>query len=174
DTIGENMREVHPHFFTCVPRLLEKVYERIVGKGLELKGMKRTLFFWALHLGEQWDNQKEMGWWYHFKLKIARRLIFSKWIEALGGNVFAIVSGSAPLNPKLGKVFTAAGIVIMEGYGLTESSPVITVNRYDLKDNILGTVGLVVPGVEVKIAEDGEILARGKNIMAGYHKLPQE
>jgi long-chain acyl-CoA synthetase len=136
--------------------------------------MKRALFFWALHLGEQWDNQKDMGWWYHFKLKIARKLIFSKWIEALGGNVFAIISGSAPLNPKLGRVFTAAGIVIMEGYGLTETAPVVTVNRYSLKENILGTVGPLIPGVEVKIADDGEILVRGNNIMAGYHKLPEE
>jgi len=174
DTIGENIREIKPHFFTCVPRLLEKVYERIVAKGLELKGMKRTLFFWALNLGEKWDNQKDPGWWYNFKLKIARRLIFSKWLAALGGNVFAICSGSAPLNPKLGRVFTAAGIVIMEGYGLTETSPVLTVNRYSLKENILGTVGPVVPGVEVKIADDGEILARGNNIMVGYYKLPEE
>lgn len=174
ETIGDNIREVKPHFFTCVPRLLEKVYERIMAKGLELKGVKRALFFWALSLGEKWDNQKDMGWWYNFKLKIARRLIFSKWLEALGGNVFAIVSGSAPLNSKLGRVFTASGIVIMEGYGLTETSPVLTVNRYDLKENILGTVGPVVPGVEVKIADDGEILARGNNIMVGYYKLPEE
>ncbi|HYV94234.1 MAG TPA: long-chain fatty acid--CoA ligase [Chitinophagales bacterium] len=174
DTIGENMREVKPHFFTCVPRLLEKVYERILAKGLELKGVKRALFFWALNLGEQWDNQKDLGWWYYLKLKIARKLIFSKWLDALGGNVFAIISGSAPLNPKLGRVFTAAGIVIMEGYGLTETSPVLTVNRYNLKENILGTVGLVIHGVEVKLADDGEILARGNNIMAGYYKLPDE
>ncbi len=174
DTIGDNLREVHPYFFTCVPRLLEKVYERIVSKGLELKGTKRALFFWALKLGERWDNQKNLGAWYNLQLKLARKLIFSKWLEALGGNVFAICSGSAPLNPKLGSVFTAAGIVIMEGYGLTETSPVISVNRYDLKENILGTVGPVVPGVEVKIAEDGEILARGNNIMVGYYKLPEE
>lgn len=174
DTIGENLREVKPHFFTCVPRLLEKVYERIVSKGLELTGMKRALFFWALHLGEQFDTQKNPGLGYSLRLKIARKLIFSKWLEALGGNVFAIISGSAPLNPKIGRVFTAAGIVIMEGYGLTETSPVISVNRYDLKENILGTVGHVVPGVEVKIAEDGEILARGNNIMSGYYKLPDE
>ena len=174
DTIGENIREVKPQFFTCVPRLLEKVYERIVAKGLELKGMKRALFFWALSLGEKWDNQKDLGWWYNSQLKIARKLIFSKWLEALGGNVFAIVSGSAPLSPKLGRIFTSAGIVIMEGYGLTETSPVVTVNRFNLKENMLGTVGPVVPGVEVKIAEDGEILARGNNIMVGYHKLPEE
>ena len=174
DTIGEDMRLIKPHFFTCVPRLLEKVYERIITKGLELKGAKRALFFWAVRLGEKWENGKDMGALYNLKLRIARKLIFSKWLEALGGNVFAIVSGSAPLNVKIGKVFTAAGIVIMEGYGLTETSPVVTVNRYDLKENILGTVGPAVPRVEIKLAEDGEILTRGPNIMVGYYKLPEE
>lgn len=174
DTIGDNLREIKPHFFTCVPRLLEKVYERIMMKGLELKGAKRALFFWAVRLGERWENGKNMGAWYNLQLRMARRLIFSKWLEALGGNVFAICSGSAPLNAKIGKVFTAAGIVIMEGYGLTETSPVVTVNRYDTNENILGTVGPVIPGVEVKLAEDGEILVRGPNIMAGYYKLPEE
>jgi long-chain acyl-CoA synthetase len=174
DTIGDNLREIKPHFFTCVPRLLEKVYERIMMKGLELKGAKRALFFWAVHLGERWENGKNMGAWYNLQLRTARRLIFSKWLEALGGNVFAICSGSAPLNAKIGKVFTAAGIVIMEGYGLTETSPVVTVNRYDTNENILGTVGPVIPGVEVKLAEDGEILVRGPNIMVGYYKLPEE
>ncbi len=173
DTIGENLREVKPDFFTCVPRLLEKVYERIVGKGLELKGIKRALFFWSLHLGERYDNQSNGGW-YGVQLTLARKLVFKKWLEALGGNVFAIVSGSAPLNPRIGRVFTAAGIVIMEGYGLTETSPVVSVNRYDLKDNILGTVGPVVPGVEVRIADDGEILTRGNNVMKGFYKLPEE
>lgn len=174
DTIGENLREIKPNFFTCVPRLLEKVYERIMIKGLELKGAKRALFFWAVRLGERWENGKNMGAWYNLQLKLARRLIFSKWLEALGGNVFAICSGSAPLNAKIGKVFTAAGIVIMEGYGLTETSPVVTVNRYDTNENILGTVGPVIPGVEVKLADDGEILVRGPNIMMGYYKLPEE
>lgn len=174
DTIGDNLREVKPHFFTCVPRLLEKVYERIITKGLELKGAKRALFFWAVRLGEKWDNGKDMGAWYNLQLRLARKLIFSKWLAALGGNVFAICSGSAPLNARIGRIFSAAGIVIMEGYGLTETSPVLTVNRYDLNENILGTVGPVVPGVEIKLAEDGEILARGPNIMVGYYKLPEE
>jgi long-chain acyl-CoA synthetase len=174
ETIGENLREVKPNFFTCVPRLLEKVYERIITKGLELKGAKRALFFWAVGLGEKWENGKDMGAWYRLQLKLARKLIFSKWLQALGGNVFAICSGSAPLNAKIGRVFTASGIVIMEGYGLTETSPVVTVNRYDTQLNILGTVGQVIPGVEVKLAEDGEILTRGPNIMAGYYKLPEE
>lgn len=174
ETIGENIREVKPHFFTCVPRLLEKVYERIVSKGLGLKGFKRGLFFWALRLGERWDNQKNLGSWYNFKMKIAKKLVFSKWLDALGGNIFAICSGAAPLNAKIGKVFTAAGITIMEGYGLTETSPVISVNRYNHNENMLGTVGPVVPGVEVKIAEDGEILCKGPNIMVGYYKLPDK
>lgn len=174
DTIGENLREVKPHFFTCVPRLLEKVYERIVSKGLELKGAKKGLFFWALRLGEKWDNQKSPGVWYGLQLNIAKKLIFSKWKEALGGNIFAICSGAAPLNAKIGKVFTAAGITIMEGYGLTETSPVISVNRFNYEDNMLGSVGPVVPGVQVKIAEDGEILCKGPNIMVGYYKLPDK
>jgi len=174
DTIGDNIREVKPHFFTCVPRLLEKVYERIISKGLELKGIKRALFFRAVALGEKYENGKNLGWIYNFQLRLARKIIFSKWLQALGGNVFAMCSGSAPLNTKIGRVFTAAGIVIMEGYGLTESSPVISVNRYDLKLNILGTVGPPLKNVEVKIAEDGEILARGPNIMVGYYKLPEE
>jgi long-chain acyl-CoA synthetase len=156
-----------------VPRLLEKVYERIISKGLELKGAKRSLFFWAVRLGEKWENGKNMGFWYDLQIKIARKLSSaSGWSSC--GNVFAICSGSAPLNAKIWKVFTAAGIVIMEGYGLTETSPVVSVNRYNLDDNILGSVGPLVPNVEVKIAEDGEILTRGPNIMKGYYKLPDE
>lgn len=174
DTIGENLREVKPHFFTCVPRLLEKVYERIVSKGLELKGVKKGLFFWALRVGEKWDGQHKQGPLFNLQLKLARKLIFSKWKEALGGNIFAICSGAAPLNAKIGRVFSAAGIVVMEGYGLTETSPVISVNRYDLEGNMLGTVGPVVPGVSVKIAEDGEILCKGPNVMVGYYKLPDK
>lgn len=174
DTIGENLREVKPHFFTCVPRLLEKVYERIVNKGLELKGAKRMLFFWALRVGEKWNGQHHQGPWYGLKLSIARKLIFSKWLEALGGNIFAICSGAAPLNIKIGKVFSAAGIRVMEGYGLTETSPVISVNRFNQDENMLGTVGPVVPGVQVKIAADGEILCKGPNVMVGYYKLPDK
>ncbi len=174
ETIGENLREVKPHFFTCVPRLLEKVYERIVNKGLELKGAKKALFFWALRLGERWDGQRQQGLLFNLQLKLARKLIFSKWKEALGGNIFALCSGSAPLNVKIGRVFSAAGIVVMEGYGLTETSPVVSVNRYDREGNMLGTVGPVVPGVTVKIAEDGEILCKGPNIMVGYYKLPDK
>lgn len=174
ETIAENLREVKPHFFTCVPRLLEKVYERIVSKGMELTGIKKAMFFWALRIGEQWDGQRNPGPWYNLQLNLARKLVFSKWKEALGGRIFAICSGAAPLNAKIGKAFTAAGITIMEGYGLTETSPVISVNGYNLEDNMLGTVGPIVPGVEVKIAEDGEILCKGPNIMVGYYKLPDK
>ncbi|MCS6916623.1 MAG: long-chain fatty acid--CoA ligase [Chitinophagales bacterium] len=174
DTIGDNMREVSPHFFTAVPRLLEKVYERIISKGQELTGLKRKLFFWAVGLGMRWENGKDLGWWYNLQLRLARRLIFSKWLQALGGRVFLICSGAAPLNPKIGAVFTAAGITIIEGYGLTETSPVLTVNRVNLDENVLGTVGKAIPGVEIKLDSDGEILARGPNIMLGYYKMPEE
>lgn len=174
ETIGDNMREVRPHFFTAVPRLLEKVYERIMSKGHELKGIKRKLFFWAVGLGERWENGKDMGWWYNVQLRLARKLIFSKWLQALGGRVFLICSGAAPLNPKIGAVFTAAGITIIEGYGLTETAPVLAVNRVNPQENILGTVGKPIPGVEIRLDEDGEILARGPNIMMGYFKMPEE
>lgn len=173
DTIGDNLREVKPLVFTTVPRLLEKVYERIVGKGLELTGIKKSLFFWALNLGKQYDNHKSRGWWYNFQLKIANKLIFSKWREALGGNVKAIVSGSAALQERLNRIFSSAGIVIMEGYGLTETSPVISVNRYETEGRRIGSIGPLIDNVEVKIAEDGEILCRGANIMVGYYKRPQ-
>lgn len=172
ETIGDNLREVKPHIFTAVPRLLEKVYEKIVSKGLELKGIKRALFFWALRLGEQWDNQNPPGGLYMTQLNIARKLIFSKWKLALGNEVKMIVTGSAPMPQKLSRIFTAAGITIMEGYGLTETSPAATVNRFDLRFNKIGTVGQALPGVEIKIAADGEILIKGDIIMKGYYKRP--
>lgn len=170
DTIGDNLREVKPLVFTTVPRLLEKVYERIVTKGLELKGIKRMLFFWALELGKKYDNHIPQGWWYNFQLGIANKLIFSKWREALGGNVKAIVSGSAACQVRLIRIFTAARIVIMEGYGLTETSPVISVNRFESEDRRIGSIGPLIDHVEVKLAEDGEILCKGANIMMGYYK----
>ena len=173
ETIGENMKECHPHFFTCVPRLLEKVYDKIYAKGLELTGIKRKLFFWALALGHQYEVGKDMGFWYDFQLKIARKLIFSKWKEALGGNVRAIVSGSAALQPRLARVFWAAGIPILEGYGLTETSPVISVNRYEPKDHKIGTIGPLISGVEVKISSTGEILTKGPHVMKGYYNKPE-
>ena len=172
DTIGENLKEVKPNLFCTVPRLLEKVYDKIVAKGQELTGIKRMLFFWALGLGQRYELNTDLGWWYRVQLNLANKLIFSKWREALGGNVKFIVSGSAALQPRLAKVFSAAQIVVMEGYGLTETSPVISVNRYEEKDRKIGTVGVPIEGIEVKIAPDGEILTRGPHIMAGYYKRP--
>jgi len=173
ETIGDNLKEVQPIVFTTVPRLLEKVYEKILAKGLELKGIKRGLFFWALNLGFRYDNVQEGSWWYRFQLKIANKLIFSKWREALGGRVKAIVTGSAPCQERLIRIFTSANIIIMEGYGLTETSPVISVNKFDTAGRRIGSIGPLIQNVEVKIAEDGEILARGNNIMVGYYKRPQ-
>jgi long-chain acyl-CoA synthetase len=171
DTIGDNIREVKPHVFTAVPRLIEKVYDKIVAKGDELTGLKRKLFFWAVRLGEEFDVQGK-SIFYKLKLAIARKLIFSKWKEALGGNVNAIASGSAALQPRLARIFYAAGIPILEGYGLTETSPVVTVNSFQ-KGVRFGTVGPLIDGVQVKIAEDGEILVKGPNVMMGYYKLPE-
>lgn len=173
ETIGENLKESKPYFFTCVPRLLEKVYDKIYAKGLDLTGFKKVLFFWALELGDQFIVGKDMGFWYNFKLGIARKLIFSKWKEALGGNVRAIVTGSAALQPRLARVFWAAGIHILEGYGLSETSPVISVNRYEPENNRIGTIGPVIDNTEVKLLENGEILVRGPQIMKGYYKNPE-
>lgn len=172
ETIGDNLREVKPIVFTTVPRLLEKVYERILGKGLELTGIKRALFFWALELGKKYDNINTRSWWYRFQLKLANKIIFSKWREALGGRVKAIVTGSAPCQERLIRIFTAAGLIIMEGYGLTETSPVVSVNKYISGERRIGTVGPLIQNVEARIAEDGEILCRGSNIMMGYYKNP--
>lgn len=170
DKISDNLKEVHPNVMTVVPRLLEKVYDKIMAKGHELTGIKKKLFFWATGLGVQYKPYSENGFLYEFQLKIARKLIFSKWQEALGGELKLLVSGSAALQQRLTKTFTAAGIPVMEGYGLTETSPVISVN--DMRNNgfRVGTVGKVLNGVEVKIAEDGEILCKGPNIMIGYYK----
>ena len=172
DTIGDNLREVKPQIMTCVPRLLEKVYEKIVSKGHEQKGIKRALFFWALSLGARWDNQKSNGLFYNLQLAIANKLVFSKWRTALGGQLKCVVTGAAPMQHKLLRIFTAAKIVVMEGYGLTETSPAISVSRFNLDENVIGCVGPPIPGVEVKIAEDGEILCRGPIIMKGYYKRP--
>lgn len=171
ETIGDNIREVKPDVFTAVPRLIEKVYDRIIAKGEELTGIKRKLFFWAVEVGEEYDVHGK-GFFYRIKLGIARKLIFSKWQEALGGNVKAIASGSAALQPRLARIFLAAQIPILEGYGLTETSPVISVNCFK-KGIRIGTVGPLIDGVEVKIAEDGEILAKGPNVMMGYYNLPE-
>ena len=167
DTIGENIKEVQPDMFTAVPRLIEKVYEKIIRKGEELKGLKKALFFWAVRLAEKYDTTGT-SILYQIQLKIARKLIFSKWQEALGGNVKAIASGSAALQPRLARIFLAAGINVLEGYGLTETSPVVSVNC--LKNGIkIGTVGTTIEKVDVKIASDGEILVKGPNVMMGYY-----
>lgn len=171
DTIGDNIREVKPHVFTAVPRLIEKVFDRIMAKGDELTGFKRKLFFWAVELAEAYDLQGK-GLWYKIKLAIARKLIFSKWQEALGGEVKAIASGSAALQPRLARIFLAAQIPILEGYGLTETSPVISVNCFS-KGIKIGTVGPLIDEVKVRIAEDGEILVKGPNVMMGYYNLPE-
>lgn len=170
DKIGDTIREVKPHYLAVVPRLLEKIFDKIVDKGSNLTGIKKSLFFWALALGEKYEAYHKNGAFYHFKLNIARKLIFSKWQEALGGNLQFMVSGSAPLQHRLIRVFTAAGIPVYEGYGMTESSPAGTVN--DLRNNGLkiGTVGKALEGVELKIADDGEILMKGNHVMMGYYK----
>jgi long-chain acyl-CoA synthetase len=170
DKIGENLKEVKPNLITAVPRVIEKVFDKIYSKGLELKGPKKKLFFWAVDLGFQYKPYGANGWWYEFQLKIARKLIFSKWKEAVGGNLDLIACGSAALQPRLARIFGAAEIPIMEGYGLTETSPLVAIN--DLRNNGYknGTVGKVIDKVEVKIAEDGEILCKGPNVMMGYYK----
>ncbi|GAB5419099.1 MAG: AMP-dependent synthetase/ligase [Crocinitomicaceae bacterium] len=172
DTIGDNIREVKPDVFTAVPRLIEKVFDKIMAKGDELTGIKRKLFFWAVALAEEYDPVNRSGW-YNFRLAIARKLIFSKWQEALGGNVRAIASGSAALQPRLARIFLAADIPILEGYGLTETSPVVSVNCFK-KGIRIGTVGTLIEDVEVKIADDGEILVKGPNVMLGYYNLPEQ
>ena len=166
ETIGENIREVKPEVFSAVPRLIEKVFDKIMAKGDDLSGIKRKLFFWAVALAEEYDFMGKSAW-YTFKLTIARKLIFKKWQEALGGNVRAIASGSAALQPRLARIFFAAGLPILEGYGLSETSPVVTVNCF-VKGIRIGCVGQLIEKVEVKIAEDGEILVKGPNVMMGY------
>lgn len=172
ETIGDNLKEVQPNMFTTVPRLLEKVYDRIMQKGNELTGIKKKLFFWAHGLAEKFEINADQGAWYRFQLGLANKIIFKKWREALGNNIKCIVTGGAACQVRLIRIFTAAQIVIMEGYGLTETSPVIAVNRFQEQDRMFGTVGPVIDGVEVKIAEDGEILSRGPHIMMGYYKRP--
>ncbi|WP_264558970.1 AMP-dependent synthetase/ligase [Flavobacterium sp. N2270] len=170
EKISDNLKEVHPHVMSVVPRLLEKVYDKIYAKGADLTGIKKRLFFWALDLGMNYKPYGENGAWYEFQLKIARKLIFSKWQEGLGGELELLVCGSAALQTRLSKVFCAANIPVMEGYGLTETSPVISVNDMRNGGFRVGTVGKVIEGVEVKIAEDGEILCKGPNVMKGYYK----
>ena len=172
DTIGDNLKEVQPQMFTTVPRLLEKVYDRIMIKGNELTGIKRKLFFWAHSLAEKFEINKNQGGWYNFQLALANKIIFNKWREGLGNNLNCIVSGGAACQVRLIRIFTAAKIPVLEGYGLTETSPVISVNGYDIKDRKFGSVGPIIKDVSVKIAEDGEILCKGPNVMMGYYKRP--
>jgi long-chain acyl-CoA synthetase len=172
NTIGEDLRQVHPHIFGTVPRLLEKIYERIVARGHQLTGLKRTIYFWALNLASQFEPGAPESWIRRVQFAIADRLIFARWREALGGRIRAIVSGSAALQPRLARVFWAARMPVFEGYGPTEASPVISVNYPKNGNYKLGTVGPVISCGEVKIAADGEILYRGPNVMMGYYHRP--
>lgn len=170
ETIGDTIRETKPHYLAVVPRLLEKIFDKIMDKGSQLEGTKKKLFFWAVELAEQFEPYGKNGAWYHFKLKIANILIFKKWREALGNNLQFMVCGSAPLQPRLIRIFTAANIPIFEGYGMTESSPGGTVNDMRNGGFRIGSVGKSIEGVTIKIAEDGEILIKGENVMMGYYK----
>ncbi|MBX0289465.1 long-chain fatty acid--CoA ligase [Hymenobacter sp. HSC-4F20] len=172
ERIADNLREVQPQVFTTVPRLLEKIYDKIVAQGQKLTGAKKKLFFWALDLGLRYDTQQDQGFWYNTQLALANKLVFSKWREALGGQVRYIVSGGGALQPRLARVFWAAGIPVMEGYGMTETAPVIAASQPVAEGNFIGAVGPVIPGVEVKIAPDGEILTRSPSVMQGYYNRP--
>ncbi len=173
ETIGENLKETSADVMTAVPRLLEKVFDKIMAKGYDLKGIKRALFFWAVNVGLRFEPYGQNGWWYEQKLSLARKLIFSKWKAGLGGNLSLIASGSAALQPRLARIFNAAEMGVMEGYGLTETSPVISVNDMRNSGFKIGTVGKPIGRTDVKIAEDGEICIRGPQVMMGYYKDPE-
>ena len=173
EKVGKIIRDVRPDTFAAVPRVLEKMYNRIVIKGRNLKGIRKTIFFWALRQGHKFELNHERGLYYDMKLFIARLLVFRQWKKALGGRVRLIVSGGAALHPRLARVFWAAGIPLMEGYGLTETSPVIAVSTFEKGGMKFGTVGPVLPGVELRIADDNEILCRGPNVMIGYYNRPE-
>ena len=172
DKIAEYLQDVKPNFFTTVPRVLEKVYDKIMAKGRELPGAKKAIFGWALNLANRYHPLGNNNLFYDIRLAIARKLVFSKWQEALGGEVIGIMSGAASLQPRLGRIFNAAGIPVIEAYGLTETSPGITSNRYEKGWNYIGTVGPALPRVEIKIAENGEILCKGPNVTKGYYNRP--
>ena len=174
EKLSENAQEIKPHVMTAVPRLYEKIYDKIIAKGADLTGIKKGLFFWAVHLGLQYQPYGANGWWYGKKLGLAKKLIFSKWQAALGGELKLMVSGSAALQERLTRVFTAAGMPVMEGYGLTETSPVVTVNSMKEGGFRVGTVGKIIDDVDVKIADTGEILVKGPNVMMGYYKDPEK
>jgi len=171
--IVENLKEIKADIMPTVPRLLEKVYDKIENKGSQLTGIKRSIFYWALNLGLKYDNKGENGPLYNLQLKLARKLVFVKWQEALGGNMKVLISGGAALQPRLNRLFNAAGIPTLEGYGMTETSPVIAVNDWGKNNSYIGTVGPPLKNVQVKIAEDGEILAKGNIVMLGYYKEPE-
>jgi long-chain acyl-CoA synthetase len=173
DSIIADINEIKPNGFTTVPRVLEKVYDKIVSKGTSLTGIKKQIFFWALNLGLRFQEPGNNSAFYNFQLAIARKLVFKKWQEALGGNIVALISGGAALQPRLARIFWAAGIPVLEGYGLTETSPVIAVNGLNKNELKFGTVGKPIKSVEVKIAEDGEVLCKGPNITSGYYKNPE-
>jgi len=171
-TIGDNIREVKPEIFTTVPRLLEKVYDKIIAKGRKQPGIKKQIFFWAVNIGMNYEIGRKNPF-YNLQLKIANKLVFGKWREALGGNLRTVVSGGAALQERLGRVFTAAGIPVLEGYGLTETSPVIAVNSFEKGGQKFGTVGKPLKNCIVRIEKDGEISCKGPNIMQGYYKEPE-
>jgi len=174
EKISDNLKEVKPHVMTAVPRLYEKIYDKLYAKGEDLTGIKKGLYYWAINLGLKFEPYGANGWWYEKKLNIARKLIFSKWQEGFGGNLKLMVSGSAALQPRLTRIFAASGMPIMEGYGLTETSPVVSVNDENNGGFKIGTVGRIIDGVEVKIADDDEILVKGPNVMMGYYKDPEK
>jgi len=168
--IAANMREIKPDGFDAVPRILEKIYDTVIAKGKKLTQPKKSIFFWAVKLGLKYKDDGNNSWFYNRKLKIADKLIFSKWREALGGNINIVGCGGASLQPRLERIFWACGIKILNMYGLTETSPIITINKTTKPDFKLGTVGKLIEGVDVKIADDGEILCKGHNVMLGYYK----
>jgi len=172
-TVGENLRDIKPHILSTVPRLLEKVYERIINSGRKLKGIKKMIFFWAVRVGMRYEMNGANGTYYALKLKIARKLVFNKWQEALGGNLKVIASAGAALQTRLNRIFWAAGIPVLEGYGLTETSPVVSLSNFEKNSVKFGTVGPIIQGVTVKIAHDNEILCKGAGIMKGYYKEPE-
>jgi len=173
ETIAANIKEIKPHFFITVPRLLEKVFEKIMAEGFKLSLVKKVIFGWAVNLANHYDKEGKNNWFYNFRLFFARKIVFVKWVEALGGEIKGIISGSAALQPRLARIFTAAGIPVVEGYGLTETSPVLTCNGFEKGYYYCGTVGETIPDVSIKISDKGEILAKGPNVMTGYYNIPK-
>lgn len=173
ETIAENIKEIKPNFFVTVPRLLEKVFEKIMAAGHELSFIKLAIFGWAVNLANHYDLQGKNNLFYNLRLFFARKIVFVKWQEALGGDVKGIVCGSAALQPRLARIFTAAGIPVIEGYGLTETSPVITCNRFEKGSYYFGTTGRTIPGVSIKLSGEHEVLTKGPNVMIGYYRNPE-